>query len=141
MSTTTTAPPMCTSKDVSSSISNDNSYSNPPSMTTMTVSTTTTTTSATKSYLQRGETLVAAETSKSEIVDLREQKAMFIRSWPSTFIVKAFPTCRGYILKPRANIESRFRFCTVISVICACSFIHALFVPLGFVIKFLVRRM
>ena len=43
-------------------------------MMTMTASTTTTTTSATKSYLQRGETLVAAETSKSEIVDLREQK-------------------------------------------------------------------
>ena len=35
-------------------------------------------------------------------------------------------------MKPKRDIESKFRFCVVIFVSCACSFLDALFVPLGF---------
>ena len=35
-------------------------------------------------------------------------------------------------MKPKRNKESKFRFCVVIFVSGACSFLDALFVPLGF---------
>jgi hypothetical protein len=41
---------------------------------------------------------------------------------------------------PRTDTKARLRFCMVISMWCACSFPHALFVLLGFWMEFLVRR-